>query len=62
MIELKSAHSPSAIAAQLEFCRRYPEFQPLVLCSRARAAEGVPEVRVMCWGDFLLGGCPPDTR
>lgn len=43
------------LGSLLEFCRRYPEFQPLVLCSRERAEETMPGVRLMYWGDFLLG-------
>jgi predicted AAA+ superfamily ATPase len=39
----------------LEFCRRYPSFEPLVLCSRERAADVLPGVRFMAWNDFLLG-------
>ena len=39
----------------LEFCRRYPAFQPLVLCSRERASDTIAGVRLMYWGDFLLG-------
>lgn len=37
-----------------EFCRRYPEFRPLVLCPRERAADAIAGVRLMFWGDFLL--------
>ena len=44
----------------LEFCRRYPAFQPLVLCSRARASDTIAGVRLMYWGDFLLGKPLPD--
>lgn len=62
-VEVKTGDfSTRDLAGLLEFCRRYPEFQPLALCSRARAAEGVPGVRAMYWGDFLLGGRPPDPR
>lgn len=39
----------------LEFCRRYPSFQPLVLCSRERAVDTLPGVSLMAWTDFLLG-------
>jgi predicted AAA+ superfamily ATPase len=42
----------------LEFCRRHPAFQPLVLCSRERAEESLPGLRFMYWGDFLLGKPP----
>ncbi|MBI5211636.1 MAG: ATP-binding protein [Elusimicrobia bacterium] len=50
------------LAGLLEFCRRHPDFQPLVLCSRGRAGEGIPGIRTMYWGDFLLGGAPSDPR
>jgi hypothetical protein len=39
----------------LEFCRRYPKFQPLVLCSPERAEETIAGMRLMSWRDFLLG-------
>jgi uncharacterized protein len=39
-----------------EFCRRYPAFQPMVLCSRERAKDRIPGTRLMYWGDFLLTG------
>jgi predicted AAA+ superfamily ATPase len=42
----------------LEFCRRYPEFQPLALCPRDRAGDSISGVRLMYWGDFLLGEPP----
>lgn len=45
----------------LEFCRRYPEFHPLVLCSRERVDERIPGVRLMYWGDFLLGKPLPES-
>jgi hypothetical protein len=44
----------------LEFCRRHPYFQPLALCSRERADDAVPGVRLMYWGDFLLGKPLPE--
>ena len=44
----------------LEFCRRHPDFQPVVLCSPERAGEIVAGVRTMFWGDFLLGKPLPD--
>lgn len=44
----------------LEFCRRYPEFQPLVVCSRSRAEDTIAGVRLMYWGDFLLGKPLPE--
>lgn len=43
------------LAGLLEFCRRYPEFKPLVLCSRKRAAEKLDGITTLYWGDFLLG-------
>jgi hypothetical protein len=39
-----------------EFCRRYPAFHPLVLSSRERAADSIPGMHLMYWGDFLLTG------
>ena len=44
----------------LEFCRRYPGFRPLVLCSRERADDSIAGVRLMFWGDFLLGKPLPE--
>lgn len=44
------------LAGLLEFSRRHPEYQPLVLCSRQRAAEGLDGIRALYWGDFLMGG------
>lgn len=44
----------------LEFCRRYPDFQPLVLCSRERANDTLPGTKLMFWGDFLLGKPLPE--
>lgn len=46
------------LAGLLEFCRRYPEFKPLVLCSRKRAAEKLEGIATLYWGDFLLGKGP----
>ena len=43
------------LAGLLEFCRRHPEFKPLVLCSRKRAAEKLDGFTTLYWGDFLLG-------
>ena len=43
----------------LEFCRRYPAFQPLLLCSPERAADPMTGVRFMAWTDFLLGKALP---
>ncbi|MFH1723328.1 MAG: AAA family ATPase [Elusimicrobiota bacterium] len=45
----------------LEFCRRYPDFQPLVLCSRRYASETISGVRMMYWGDFLMGAGPDES-
>jgi predicted AAA+ superfamily ATPase len=42
----------------LEFCRRYPGFEPLLLCSRDRAGDSISGVRLMYWGEFLLGEPP----
>jgi predicted AAA+ superfamily ATPase len=46
------------LAGLLEFCRRYPEFKPLVLCSKKRAAEKLEGIATLYWGDFLLGKEP----
>lgn len=46
----------------LEFCRRHPEFEPLVLCSRQRATEKLEGIRTLYWGDFLLGKGPSSRR
>lgn len=46
------------LAGLLEFCRRHSEFEPLVLCSRERAAEKLDGVKTLYWGDFLLGKGP----
>lgn len=55
-VEIKTgAFSTRDLAGLLEFCRRYPGFTPLVLCSRERADDTIPGVRLMFWGDFLLG-------
>ena len=43
-----------------EFCRRYPDFQPLVLCSQELADETIAGVRLMSWSDFLLDKPLPD--
>jgi len=50
------------LAGLLEFCRRYPEFQPLVLCSPERAGELITGVHLMPWGEFLLGQPQSDRR
>jgi predicted AAA+ superfamily ATPase len=56
-IEVKTGlFEASELRGLLEFCRRYPRFQPLVLCGSrgetpARRA-GVPSMR---WEQFLLG-------
>jgi predicted AAA+ superfamily ATPase len=42
------------LAGLLEFCRRYPKFQPLVLCSTDRARDVIAGVHFMSWRDFLL--------
>ena len=44
----------------LEFCRRYSDFRPLVLCARERAEDVIAGVRLMFWGDFLLGKPLPE--
>lgn len=55
-VEVKAgSFSARDLGGLLEFCRRYPEFQPLVLCSQERADDRIPGVRLMYWGDFLLG-------
>lgn len=38
-----------------EFCRRYSDFRPLVLCSRERVEDTITDVRLMFWGGFLFG-------
>jgi predicted AAA+ superfamily ATPase len=59
-IEVKTGNfSTRDLDGLLEFCRRYPEFHPLVLCPRERAQQTLPGVRFMYWGDFLLGAFPP---
>lgn len=55
-VEVKTGHfAAHDLGGLLEFCRRYPDFQPLVLCSRDRADDSIAGVRMMFWGDFLLG-------
>lgn len=59
-VEVKSGgFAMRDLAGLLEFCRRYPEFRPLVLCPRKRASEGVEGIRTIYWGDFLLGAERP---
>lgn len=58
-IEVKTGgFSTHDLGGLLEFCRRYPEFQALLLCSRDRAHETIAGVRSMYWGEFLLGQPP----
>jgi predicted AAA+ superfamily ATPase len=57
---LSSSFAERDLGGLLEFCRRDPEFQPLVLCSRERVEDSIPGVRLMYWGDFLLGKPLPE--
>jgi uncharacterized protein len=55
-VEVKTGHFATRdLRALLEFCRRYPAYQPLVLCSPERVADPITGVRLMAWTDFLLG-------
>jgi hypothetical protein len=62
-IEVKTgAYSARDLSALLEFCRRNPRFQPLVVCDRAREAVAqAAGVRSRPWEDFLLEG-PPGSK
>jgi predicted AAA+ superfamily ATPase len=60
-VEVKTGNFAARdLGGLLEFCRRYRDFQPLVLCSRERAEDTIAGVRLMSWGDFLLGKPLPE--
>ncbi len=60
-VEVKTGNFAARdLGGLLEFCRRYPDFQLLVLCSRDRADDTISGVRLMYWGDFLLGKSLPE--
>ena len=60
-VEVKTGNFATRdLGGLLEFCRRYPDFQPLVLCSRERANDILPGTKLMFWGDFLLGKPLPE--
>ena len=50
------------LAGLLEFCRRFPEFKPLVLCPDSEAARSIPGIRTLYWGDFLWGEAPQAAK
>jgi uncharacterized protein len=62
-VEIKTGRfTMSDLRGLLEFCRRYPSFQPLVLT--APGDEGIAKkhgIHALSWVDFLLGG-PPNER
>jgi len=57
-IEVKTgAYRPQDLRGLLEFCRRYPKFQPLLLCNEGAEASGRDGgVRTQSWASFLLNG------
>lgn len=60
-IEVKTGSFGTAeLGGLLEFCGRYREFRPLLLCDEERAgsASGLP-LAVQPWAEFLLKGPPP---
>jgi predicted AAA+ superfamily ATPase len=60
-VEVKTGNFATRdLGGLLEFCRRYPGFRPLVLCSREHAEDTLADVRRMFWGDFLLGKPLPE--
>ena len=61
-IEVKTGRfQMSELAGLLEFTRRHPGFQPLVICSASgRATAERADVPAVTWQQFLLDG-PPST-
>ncbi|RME95759.1 MAG: ATP-binding protein [Verrucomicrobia bacterium] len=61
-VEVKTGDfAPRDLVGLLEFCRRYPDFRPLVLCPQERVQDEIPGVHLMAWADFLWGRPLPDT-
>jgi len=59
-VEVKTgAWSARNVAGLLEFCRRYPAFQPLVVCDGGReSAARAAGLEAVSWETFLLNGPP----
>lgn len=57
-IEVKTgAYRPQDLSGLLEFCRRYPEFRPLLLCNEGDERSSLEGgIRTQSWASFLLNG------
>lgn len=61
-VEIKTGPFESAdLRGLLEFCRRYPHYQPLVITAAGDEALATRlGISAMSWADFLLSGPPTD--
>ena len=60
-VEVKTgAYSAQSLAGLMEFCRRFPEYRPLLLCREEdqRRAQRMA-ITTLPWREFMLSG-PPD--
>lgn len=57
-VEVKTGrYSVRDLAGLLEFCRRYPEFRPLVVCNAAETETAARAgIRAIPWAEFLAEG------
>jgi predicted AAA+ superfamily ATPase len=57
-IEVKTGgYRPQDLRGLLEFCRRHPQFRPLLLCNEGDEASGRDGgVRTQSWASFLVNG------